>query len=36
MKFIFKILLIVSLITANQYNGPDDPAGDPEQLRVVE
>ena len=25
MKFIFKILLIVSLITANQYNGPDDP-----------
>ena len=29
MKFIFKILLIVSLITANQYNGPDDPAGDP-------
>ena len=25
MKFIFKILLIVSLITANQYNGRDDP-----------
>ena len=29
MKFLFRILIFFTFIFSNEYNGPDDPAGDP-------